>query len=102
MLSMAGPAHRCHPGESRDPSIHQRVASPVDPGFRRDDSLDVTMRAMKVSEFDFDLPPGLIADRPAAPRDAARLLVVDAGLDDRRVRDLPGLLRPGDLLVVND
>src|SRR5437762_3463164 len=54
---------------------------------------------MKVSEFDFDLPPGLIADRPAAPRDAARLLVVDSGLEDRRVRDLPGLLRPGDLLV---
>jgi S-adenosylmethionine:tRNA ribosyltransferase-isomerase len=74
----------------------------MDPGFRRDDSLDVTMRAMKVSEFDFDLPPGLIADRPAAPRDAARLLVVDSGLDDRQVRDLPGLLRPGDLLVVND
>jgi len=31
---------------------------------------------MKVSDFDFDLPPGLIADRPAVPRDAARLLVV--------------------------
>ena len=36
------------------------------------------------------------------PRDAARLLVVDDGLADRRVRDLPGLLQPGDLLVVND
>src|SRR5689334_23467 len=57
---------------------------------------------MKVSEFDFDLPQGLIADRPAVPRDAARLLVVESGLADRHVRDLPDLLRPGDLLVVND
>ena len=57
---------------------------------------------MKVSEFDFALPPHLIADRPAVPRDAARLLVVGNGLSDRRVGDLPGLLQPGDLLVVND
>src|SRR5260221_1727854 len=57
---------------------------------------------MKVSEFDFDLPEGLIADRPAVPRDAARLLVVGESLADRRVDGLPGLLRPGDLLVVND
>ena len=57
---------------------------------------------MKVSEFDFDLPPALIAARPAVPRDAARLLEVGATLADHRIRDLPGLLRPGDLLVVND
>jgi S-adenosylmethionine:tRNA ribosyltransferase-isomerase len=53
--------------------------------------------------FDFDLPPELIAQQPARPRDSARLLVVDqAGLQDRRVHDLPDLLEPGDLLVLND
>jgi S-adenosylmethionine:tRNA ribosyltransferase-isomerase len=57
---------------------------------------------MRVDEFDFELPKELIADRPAEPRDSARLLVVGAGLEDRRIRDLPRLLRPGDLLVFND
>jgi S-adenosylmethionine:tRNA ribosyltransferase-isomerase len=57
---------------------------------------------LKVDLFDFTLAPGLIAERPASPRDAARLLVIGANLADRQVRDLPGLLRPGDLLVVND
>jgi S-adenosylmethionine:tRNA ribosyltransferase-isomerase len=58
---------------------------------------------MRVDLFDFDLPDDLIAQRPAAPRDSARLLDVAAdGLHDRRVRDLPSLLRRGDLLVFND
>src|SRR5262245_7208357 len=57
---------------------------------------------MKVSDFDFDLPPSLIADRPVVPRDSARLLEVADGLRDHIVRDLPALLRPGDLLVFND
>ena len=57
---------------------------------------------MRVDEFDFDLPPELIAARPASPRDAARLLVVGERLEDRAMLDLPTLLRPGDLLVVND
>jgi S-adenosylmethionine:tRNA ribosyltransferase-isomerase len=57
---------------------------------------------MKVDLFDFDLPARLIADRPAVPRDAARLLEVGEGLGDHRVRDLPDLLQPGDLLVFND
>src|SRR5262249_7176335 len=56
--------------------------------------------------FDFELPPERIALRPAVPRDAARLLLVRPGvqgeLDDRTMRDLPVLLRPGDALVVND
>ena len=39
---------------------------------------------------------------PASPRDSAKLLVLGPALDDRRVSDLPGLLEPGDLLVVND
>lgn len=58
---------------------------------------------MQISEFDFALPPDLIAMRPANPRDAARLLHVSArGLDDRVMADLPSLLRAGDLLIVND
>lgn len=59
---------------------------------------------MRVDLFDFDLPRAAIADRPASPRDSARLLVVDpaCGLADRGVRDLPGCLAPGDVLVVND
>ena len=52
-----------------------------------------------MSDFDFELPADRIAQRPARPRDAARLLVVGDGLQDRAVRDLPGLLRPGDVLM---
>ncbi|HEX3406756.1 MAG TPA: S-adenosylmethionine:tRNA ribosyltransferase-isomerase, partial [Caulobacteraceae bacterium] len=59
---------------------------------------------MRLADFDFELPEARIALRPAAPRDAARLLVVaaDATLSDRHVRDLPDLLAPGDALVFND
>lgn len=58
---------------------------------------------MKLDDFDFDLPEGLIATRPARPRSSARLLVVDgAGLQDGRVTDLPDWLRPGDRLVLNN
>ena len=59
---------------------------------------------MKLSDFDFDLPRELIAARPMQPREAARLLQVrpGAGLSDHTVADLPGLLRPGDIVVVND
>ena len=58
---------------------------------------------MRVDLFDFQLPDKNIALRPASPRDAARMLVVDgAGLHDRIVRDLPSLLRAGDCLVFND
>ena len=58
---------------------------------------------MRVDLFDFDLPPELIAQAPVQPRDAARLLLVDGGpWREAVVRELPGLLRPGDLLVLND
>jgi S-adenosylmethionine:tRNA ribosyltransferase-isomerase len=59
---------------------------------------------MKVDDFDFDLPREMIAERPASPRDAARLLhvPVSGGLADCGVRDLPSLLRAGDILVFND
>jgi S-adenosylmethionine:tRNA ribosyltransferase-isomerase len=59
---------------------------------------------VRVDLFDFDLPDERIALRPARPRDSARLLVVKPGrgLEDRHVRDLPDLLVPGDVLVLND
>jgi S-adenosylmethionine:tRNA ribosyltransferase-isomerase len=62
--------------------------------------------SMRTELFDFALPEDCIALRPAVPRDAARLLVVrprgEPALEDRTVRDLPALLRPGDAVVVND
>jgi S-adenosylmethionine:tRNA ribosyltransferase-isomerase len=58
---------------------------------------------MRVEAFDFDLPNERIALRPARPRDAARMLVVEGrAMRDMGVRDLPSLLRAGDCLVFND
>ncbi len=59
---------------------------------------------MLLADFDFALPRELVALRPAAPREAARLLVLPAagGFSDRHIADLPTLVRPGDLLVFND
>ncbi|MGB3415913.1 MAG: tRNA preQ1(34) S-adenosylmethionine ribosyltransferase-isomerase QueA [Mesorhizobium sp.] len=59
---------------------------------------------MRVDLFDFNLPEERIALRPASPRDSARLLLVEPGrgVEDRIVRDLPSLLRRGDVLVFND
>ncbi|MCK6383054.1 MAG: tRNA preQ1(34) S-adenosylmethionine ribosyltransferase-isomerase QueA [Rhodocyclaceae bacterium] len=58
---------------------------------------------LSLADFDYTLPPGLIAQAPLPERTASRLLVVDGGrLEDRRFADLPGLLRAGDLLVFND
>jgi S-adenosylmethionine:tRNA ribosyltransferase-isomerase len=58
---------------------------------------------MRVDDFEFDLPEDLIALRPARPRSSARLLAADpAEIRDLAVTDLPALLRPGDLLVLND
>lgn len=57
---------------------------------------------MKLSDFGYDLPHERIATAPARPRDSARLLHVGDDLHDYTVRDLPKLLRAGDLLVVND
>ncbi len=60
---------------------------------------------MRVSDFHFDLPGYLIAQRPAQERSASRLLVLDGltgTISDRQFADLPELLQPGDLLVYND
>ena len=57
---------------------------------------------MDVSLFDFALPESLIALRPAEPRESAKLLAVDDGLNDSTLAQFPGYLRAGDVLVVND
>ena len=60
---------------------------------------------MRTTDFDFLLPPGAIAQAPAEPRDASRLMVLRKAsqrIEHHTFRDLPGLLAPGDLLVVND
>lgn len=57
---------------------------------------------MRVDLFDFELPEEAIALRPAVPRDAAKMLVVDESLTDFQVRDLADILEPGDALVFND
>ena len=60
---------------------------------------------MQLSDFDFPFDPDLVAQQPVIPRDHARLLLLDRKTDQlahHHVSDLPGLLEPGDLLVVND
>lgn len=58
---------------------------------------------LSLADFDFELPPELIAQRPLADRAASRLLRVTHGeLQDRRFSDIDVLLRPGDLLLFND
>ena len=60
---------------------------------------------LKTSDFDFELPPELIAQEPLEDREAARMMVVDRAsgkLSHHTVRDLPGFLKPRDCLVVND
>lgn len=60
---------------------------------------------MRTADFDYHLPPELIAQQPAGRRDASRLLVLDRAsgqVAHRRFADLPDLLRPGDALVFND
>lgn len=59
---------------------------------------------LPLSDYDFDFPEELVADRPAEPRDSSRLMVVDrasGAWKHRRFRDLPEFLREGDCLVVN-
>jgi len=60
---------------------------------------------MRLDELDYQLPPELIAQRPVERRDHSRLLVVDrrsGSIEDRHFYDLPGYVRPGDVLVIND
>ena len=66
-------------------------------------SASTSPRSFTLNDFDFELPPELIAQHPAAERSASRLLDGAPGaVTDRIFRDLPSLLNPGDLLVFND
>jgi S-adenosylmethionine:tRNA ribosyltransferase-isomerase len=63
------------------------------------------MSGLRVSDFDFPLPPELIAQEPPAERGQSRMLVMNrasGALRDAQFQDFPGLLQPGDLLVLND
>jgi S-adenosylmethionine:tRNA ribosyltransferase-isomerase len=65
----------------------------------------VMNESLKTSEFDFELPPELIAQEPRLDREAARMMVVDrttGTLFHHTIRDLPSFLRADDLLVLND
>ncbi|MDI7277606.1 MAG: S-adenosylmethionine:tRNA ribosyltransferase-isomerase, partial [Anaerolineae bacterium] len=60
---------------------------------------------MRTADFDYQLPPEMIAQTPVEPRDSSRLLVVrrsDGALEHRHFRDLGGYLARGDLLVLNE
>ncbi|MGA2179334.1 MAG: tRNA preQ1(34) S-adenosylmethionine ribosyltransferase-isomerase QueA [Verrucomicrobiota bacterium] len=60
---------------------------------------------MRTADFNFDLPPGLIAQHPAPQRDESRLLVLpraNGNIEHRQFRDLPGVFRTGDVLVLNN
>ena len=57
---------------------------------------------LSIEDFDYELPPGLIAQHPGETRSGSRLLCVAASLADRRFFELPQLLAPGDLLIFND
>ncbi|NJN98977.1 MAG: S-adenosylmethionine:tRNA ribosyltransferase-isomerase [Anaerolineales bacterium] len=60
---------------------------------------------MNINQFDYPLPPELIAQTPIEPRHASRLMVVDSRsgqISHRTFADLPDLLLPGDILVAND
>lgn len=62
-------------------------------------------QSLRLSDFDYAYPAGLVAQYPAEPRDAARLMVVHrstGALEHRTVRDLPDFFGPGDVLVAND
>ena len=81
--------------------------APVQPVVRRSDVriAPIIMRAMRVEEFDYDLPPALIAQFPTASRTAGRMLHLngDTGVyADFHVADLPDFVRDGDLFVFND
>ena len=60
------------------------------------------LAAMRVSDFDYQLPEELIAKHPLIEREASRLLVLGGRPQDKMIRDLPNLVQPGDVWVIND
>jgi len=82
------------------------VASPSNPSFRSPDGRSGAIRSsVRLEDLDYDLPPELIAQRPAARREDSRLLVVERAsgeLHDRNFGEIGSWLEPGDALVVNE
>jgi len=80
-------------------------ALPCPPGFVRREKKKTDVCDVKRSDFHYNLPAGLIAQTPLPERADSRLLVLpsdNAPLADQQMRDLPGLLRAGDLMIFND
>lgn len=87
------------------PDNRQLIPGRREPSFFNDGTVAATMAAGDfLSSYMFDLPPELVAQHPAAERDASRLMVLPAagGAEEKVFADLPGLLAPGDLLVRNN
>src|SRR5207244_3877517 len=92
-------------GRGQAPILSRRVGATDAPGaMAAPQEGRHSLASVDVADFDYDLPPERIAQQPLPERDAARLLV-DGGParapTHRTVRDLPSLLRAGDVLVVN-
>ena len=82
---------------------HGITSQPVVQQAARIRALRFNGSEMRREDFAYSLPPALIAQTPPAERDAGRLLDLTAAISrHRRIRELPELLQPGDLLVVND
>ena len=98
------------PGEGIEPSwcCHRGILSPVRlpiPPSRPGAANLNDNRAVRLADFDYELPPELIAQHPVAQRTASRLLHVDGktgAIEDLSFRDTASLLQAGDVLVVND
>ncbi len=79
-------------------------SGPADPQRGRDPLEADQPAALRISDYDYELPPELIAQTPIEPRDASRLLVVhraSRALEHRHFRDIGDYLQPGDLLIAN-
>ena len=97
---------RCHAEHQKPEVSKKKWQDAMFFGNTANTANTATMHGMGDTDlYDYQLPPDLIAQEPLVDRAGARLLVVDrrtGGMSQRRVRDLPEILRPGDLVVVND
>lgn len=89
-------------------AMEQQIIHSNLPGYATTETSDVSLD-YSLSGYDYTLPEELIAQNPVFPRDSSRLLVVNSSTTQEETapahhifRDLPDLLRPGDLLIVND
>jgi S-adenosylmethionine:tRNA ribosyltransferase-isomerase len=105
----AQPTRPNDPGEPGRAQVSVGGGEPAPPApaapSRGADETPLTSSALRLADFDYELPPELVAQEPAARREDARLLVLERAADRRthaHVRDLADWLAPGDLVVVND